>query len=187
MKKKILIGLGIAVVMVLLGSFYFYKKVVPEMAAKAIVKGEYSAFVPKKIQRKVNAMREKVNKPIDKALVATASSGITLEQLFAAIDQVDKQEVETTYNLIKEQNVTDPQKAFDIAYTNISIEAFDPMILKPVYDEIIKKEQILMGINVIESNNLLENLDMQMARSIAKQILMQKQDEIEERTDVVEF
>lgn len=187
MKKKILIGLGVLLILTLIGGFYFYKKVVPEMAAKAIVKGEYSPLVPKKIQTKVNAVRDKVNKPIDKALEATASSGITIEQLFAAIDQVDKTEVEQTYNQIRQNDVTDPQEAFKIAYKNISIEAFDPMILKPVYDEIIKKEHIVRGINMVEKNNILENLDMQMMRSVAKQILLQKQEEIKARTDAVQF
>jgi hypothetical protein len=187
MKKKILTGLGITLLIAIIGGFYFYKKVVPEMAAKAIVKGEYSPIVPKKIQNKVNAVRKTVNTRIDKAFDITTSNGITIDQLFAAIDQVDKQEVEKTYSLMKEKNVTDPQEAFKIAYANITIEAFDPMILKPVYDEIIKKEHILRGYNIIEKNNLLENLDMQMIRSVAKQILIQKQEEIKERTDVVNF
>lgn len=187
MKKKILIGLGVTLLIIIIAGFYFYKKVVPEMAAKAIVKGEYSVLVPKKIQKKVNAVRGKVNNRVEKALMATSSNGVTIDQIFEAIDQVDKSEIEKTYNIISSEKITDPHEAFKIAYENIKIEAFDPMILKPVYDEIINKGHIQMGINVIKNNNLLENLDMQMARSVAKQIILQKKEEIESRTDAVEF
>jgi uncharacterized protein YxeA len=185
--KKILIGLGVILIMAIIGGFYFYKQVIPKMAAKAIVKGEYSAFVPKKIQNKVNAARGEINNQVEKTLKATSSNGITIDQLYIAIDQVDKTEVETTYKLIMEGEITDPQEAFNIAYSNIEIEVFDPMILKPVYDEIIKKEHIIRVVKTIESNNLLENLDMQMARNVAKQILMQKQEEIKGRTDAIKF
>lgn len=187
MKKKILIGLGIAVVMVLIGSFYFYKKEIPKMAAKAIVKGEYSPIVPTKIQNKVNAARQEVNEKVEKTLMVSMSNNITIDQLFSAIDQVDKQEVRKAYDLIKEKNITDPQEAFEVAYDNIKIEAFDPLVLKPAYDEIIKKHHVLMGLNLIEKYNLFETLDVAMARSVVKQILVQKQEEIKERTDVVEF
>lgn len=187
MRKKIVIGLAVILVLAMAGGFYFYKKEVPKMAAKAIVKGEYSPLVPKKIQTKVNAAREEVNEKVEKTLIVSMSNDITIEQLFAAIDQVEKQEVKKVYDLIKEKNITDPQEAFKVAYDNIKIEAFDPLVLKPAYDDIIKKHHVLMGLNLIEKYNLFETLDVAMARSIAKQILLQKKEEIESRTDALNF
>ncbi|MEQ8475259.1 hypothetical protein [Fulvivirga sp.] len=187
MRKKIMISLAVILILAIAGGFYFYKKEVPKMAAKAIVKGEYSPLVPKKIQTKVNAARQEVNEKVEKTLIVSMSNDITIEQLFAAIDQVEKQEVEKVYDLIKEKNITDPQEAFKVAYDNIKIEAFDPLVLKPAYDDIIKKHHVLMGLNLIEKYNLFETLDVAMARSIAKQILLQKKEEIESRTDALNF
>lgn len=180
--KKALIIVLILLVLGAVGAFIFYKVAVPKMAAKAIVKGEYSAVIPQKVQKKIEDVRDTINHRFDEVIAITQKENITIEQLMKGIDEVEKKEVLATYKEVISKQVTDPEKIFNIAYKHIKIEAFDPMVLKETFLSHAKPQHIKRGLQFAEKNKIMESLDMQMARSVAKQILREKQKEIEEKT-----
>ncbi|MTI22488.1 hypothetical protein E1176_15760 [Fulvivirga sp. RKSG066] len=184
--KKILIITSLVLVAVLAAAFYAYKKVIPEMTAKAIVKGEYSVFIPKKVESKISIVRDTVNRKIDEVVMIADSEGITIEQLIAGLEEVDKNEVMAAYRDVKKNNLSAPEEIFDSAYKNIKIEAFDPLLLKPAFVKHIQRDHVDKVMHFVEKNNIMENLEMNMYRNIAKQVLYEKQDELRQKVEVIE-
>lgn len=185
--KKILILVLAFLIIGLIGGWYVYRVQIPKMAASAIIKGEYSAFVPQKIQRKINKIRDSLNNQIEEVLTITDTLGISIEDILAGLEEVDKQEVINTYEQIKETKPSTTSQVFQIAYDNIKISAFDPMVLRGPFVKHAKMKQITRAMQYVEDNDLLDNLDMDLMRRTAKEILLQKKEEILKRTDKIKF
>jgi len=184
--KKFLIIVAVIIIVALGGGYYFYTQVVPKMAAKAIVKGEYSPIIPNRVRKKIGVVRNTVNHQVEDVIHIAEDQGITMEQLMQAIDEVDKKEVMNTYQEVIKRQTLDPEEVFNIANQNIKIEAFDPLLLKPAFIKYATEPRINQVLQFVKKNHLMENLDMNMVRSVGKQILLEKAKEIKNKVEVVE-
>jgi cobalamin biosynthesis Mg chelatase CobN len=173
--KKTVLVLGLLIALAI-GGYIGFKIYMERMIAKAIVStNELPAYLPEKVREKVKKVRIPVNQGAD-VIINTMhqSKKVTLDQILKAIDNVTEEQAFAMLELLNNTKVENTDQVFDMAKKQFPVD-FDVEIFRKAYHEKVSMRLIKKA--MVHGNRLKENQDMdfESARSILKQILIQKE------------
>lgn len=166
--------LGLLALVVYVG----YTIYLPKAMTQALVENQDLERLPDQIKEEVALVKEEVEKQMDKLPELMKESDIEYEDLVAAIDEVDVDQIGSVIEELKLNNWETPDDVFDIATNHIELEGFDLEKLRPLFNEYVSQERIHELIERAEKNEFLTLLGIPMAKEFAKGILESKKDEI---------
>jgi hypothetical protein len=172
--KKLLIGFLLLLALVGAAAFLFYKFYLPELVAEALVEEGNVVSMPDFVQKKIEKLRVPVNKNAANIIAEIHDKGIPLSKVLAEIDKIDHDKVNTTLHELKTSNPTNTNEVFNILKTHLNpdIEPFRKDFNKKVNMKMVQK-----GIRQIEEYNLDKEADLELAKEIAKQVIIRKEAE----------
>jgi hypothetical protein len=174
-KPLLVVGLLIALA---ISGYIGFKYYMERMIANAIVSSnELPAYLPEKVKEKVMKVRVPVNQGAD-VIITTMheSKKVTLDQILNAIDNVTEEQAYAMLESLNKTKVENTDQVFDLAKKQFPVD-FDVEIFRKAYHQKVSMRLIKKAI--VHGNRLKENQDMdfESARSIIKQILIQKEKE----------
>ncbi|MBK6266532.1 hypothetical protein JKA74_15915 [Marivirga sp. S37H4] len=183
MKKYPLI---IIIVFLLLSSavFYGYNYVYPRVVAHAIVSKQYVGLLPEKFKDRIELISDTVNQRVSRMFEITEDNGVTMDDLLNAIDEIEEQEVRNALAELYETDIQSVEQVYEIGVKHIKIQSFDPQVLRAPFIEHVKLHHVKKGLKYIKRHDLQNQMSSKSARSIAKQILIQKKEKIQSKADI---
>jgi hypothetical protein len=180
--KKLLITLSILLVLAL-GGYMLYQHYYPKMVADAIVNDKYNKVIPKKYQPKFKELKDSVNNKVDNLMDVAEVNNVSFDQLIEGIDEVQEDDVRAALDELKNTKIKSVEQVFEIGKKHIKIDSFDPEILREAFLKNVQIKHIKKGLRYIETHDLLNKMDPETAKAIAKQLILQKKEKIEQKTE----
>ena len=179
--RKLILSLIVVMLIVSIGGYYLYRNHFTDMIAQAVVAESLPAYMPKRMQKRIQAIGEPINKGAEAILQEMQASDIPMEEMLSVIDNTTE---EQAYNLLDELNSREPKsvnEVFSIAKKHISAD-FDIEIFRQPFNEHLNMKQIQKGLRHANQNRKMQALDFTTAKIILRKILLEKEQEIKEST-----
>lgn len=175
MKKGIVRCFVIVSILAILGYavYFFY---FPQMVAEAIVSDNPPAYIPKRIQNRIDEFRIPINKGVEDVVSHIHEANIPIEEVLEAIDETSEEEA---YLLLEELNQTKIRSAdqvFTITKQHLDTD-FDMEIFRKPFTENVDIKLIQKWIKYANVNRKTKDIDIETARAIVKQVLIEKEKE----------
>jgi hypothetical protein len=170
MKKTTLLLVFCLAAAVIYISYIHY---MPRLIAQVIVAEKLPPFIPTRVQQKIETVRKPVNESAAGVVEQIHKAHIPMNKVLNMIDNTTE---EQAYSMLDELTTTPlktTDQAFDIAKKHISAD-FDIEVLRKPFNENVDLKLIKMGIRYGNSNRK-NNIDIETAKVIAKQLLLQKE------------
>jgi hypothetical protein len=164
-----------AVVILGFAGYLAYQLYFPVMVARSIT-NETSYLVPKNVQVRIQKIRKPVNEGAETLVQTMHRSGITIDQILHAIDEATE---EQAFSMLDELNGMEIQSAdqfFSLAKNHFPVE-FDVEVFREPFSEKVNIQLIRKAIKYANIYRKREEFDAETAKSIAKRILLQKEEE----------
>jgi hypothetical protein len=174
--KKFGIWLLALVITAGIGAYVFYKFYLPGLVAKELVKDEESVYVPRFVKAKIRKYKAPVNKGAHDVIKEMHKSNVTLEQLLQAIDETEEEQVRGMLAELNQINLKSTDQVFDVAKKHFT-PGFDIEILRKPFNDNVSLDMVKNGLKQANSYASQADLDPEMAKAVAKQILIQKEKE----------
>jgi hypothetical protein len=152
-----------------------YIHYMPQLVAQAIIAEKLPAFIPTRVQHKIETVRKPVNESAAGVVEQIHKAHIPINKV---LDMIDNTTEAQAYSMLDELTVTPlktTDQAFDIAKKHISAD-FDIEVLRKPFNDNIDLKLIKIGIRYGNANRKKE-IDIETAKVIAKQLLLQKEKE----------
>ncbi|HYF67526.1 MAG TPA: hypothetical protein VD884_05285 [Ohtaekwangia sp.] len=174
MKKT---GIVIVVVLILAVAGYLgYEAFFPKLIAHSITAEESPAWMPNSVDTKIKKIRKPVNEMASAVIKHAHKSNVSIEDVLKAIDEAKE---EQAYALLEELNKTEIQstdQVFNMAKKHFPVD-FDVEIFRETFNKKVTLHHIKKGLRYANSYKEREEFDPETAKSVAKQILLQKEAE----------
>jgi hypothetical protein len=162
-----------------IGSYIAFKIYMQKMIAHAIVSpNELPSYLPEKVKEKVKKVKVPVNQGAEAIIITMQQSQkVTLDQILKAIDNVTEQQAYAMLDTLNNTKIQNTDQVFDIAKQHFPVD-FDVEIFRKAYREKVSMRLIKKGISYGNRFKKNQDMDFESARSILKQILIQKEHEL---------
>ena len=171
-----------AITLIGFAAYVGYEVYLPQLIATSIIE-KPASFVPDRIQNKLERIRKPVNEGA-KIVVETAhKSGVTMEQILKAIDATEEKQALAFLDELNKTKIENPNQVFSMAKRHFPVE-FDVEIFRSVFNERVDMAMIKKGVRYANMYKNKDEFDSETAKSIAKEILLQKEDEFKKITNV---
>ena len=175
--KRVLLFLGL--ITVLVSTLYLaFKIYVPNAIANAITSAELPVYLPEQIKLKVKKIKGPVNEGASTIIKTLHTSNVTLTQVLQAIDNTTEEQAYALLDSLNEKQPENIDQFFDMVKYHFPVE-FDVEVFRKPYHEKINMRLIKKGIAYANHYKKSEEIDFETARSIMKQILIQKEQEFD--------
>ncbi len=183
--KKLVLILAIILCLIAVTGWYYYKVAFPKMVAEAVVNKKYPRLMPEKYREGLASVGDTLDTRIQHLIEISESKGISLDELITGIDQIQEDQVRNAVNEVLSTKITNVEQVFDIGIKHIKVQAFDPEELRGPFLENVNLQHIKKGIRYIKTHRILEEMDPDTVRKIARQILIEKRKKIVDKVDVI--
>lgn len=157
-------------------AFVGYKYYLPHVVAKAVTSNDEHIFLPEDVKLKINKIKEPVNNKAAEVIKTIHKSGLTLQQILDAIDDIEEEQALAFLDELNNTELKSTDQIFNIAKKHFPVD-FDVEVLRKPFSEKVKLRTIEKAIT--RGNKLRETneVDFETLKSIAKKILLQKEEE----------
>lgn len=178
MKKRILWLASISIVLTAC-VYGFYQWYVPKLVIEAILNPESQlpSYVPERVKKTIKSIETQANKRSTVVIAAMHSSGVTIEEALAAIDDVEEEQVYAALDELNSTEIVDIDQVFDIAKKHIPVQQFDVEKLREPYRKVATIPRIQRGLKAANKARQSYFDDPEMVREIAKKLLVEKEKE----------
>lgn len=179
--KKLLIPVLIVAVLGIAG-YALYRSVMPELIAGAAVSDSLPSYIPKRLKARIESIRSPINKGTEAMIKQMHASEIPLKKVLQTVDNITE---EQAYAFLDEVTRTQPEttdEVFDIAIKYFPAE-FDPEVFRKPFNEHFKIKQIRDAVAYANQNRKSNDVELTAAKAILKNILIEKEKEVEERSE----
>ena len=177
MKKLIIFVLMLAVIGAI--AYAGYRYYLPSMIAETLMSDEPSSLVPAEMQEKVEAVKLKIDKEIEKLPVFMKEHKIVYEDLQVMIDRADPDQFIDAYVELATTRITSADQVFDIGMKHVRISGYDLEVFRAAFVENTSVEDIQKVIDKVEDNEFLTNMSFPVIKETAKKLLDSKKTEIQ--------
>jgi len=176
--KKILIGLIALILILVAGGYIVYKFYMDDLVAEAILaKEDVPSFVPAKVKAKIDKYRIPINYGAEEVVKKMHESKISLDQIIKAIDEAPEDQAYALLDELKKTKIKSSNQVFDMVKERFPVP-FDIEVFRKPFNEKVDVKIIRKGISYATMHE--ETIDVDMAKSVAKKILLQKEKEYNE-------
>lgn len=180
--KRFLIWIVSLTIVVCIAALIIYKFYLPTFVAKAIVREDVPALVPKYVKAKINEYKIPVNQGAEDVIQSIHRSDISLHELFDAIDNTDEDQI---YAMLDEFYVRKPNntnEVFDLAKKHFHV-GFDMEVLREPFNKNMDMKLIRKGVGYANAYRNEHAIEHGIAKAIAKKILLEKEMEYNQSVD----
>jgi hypothetical protein len=179
--KKLSLVLS-ALILIGFAIFVGYEVYLPEMIAMSITT-EPSSLVPDNIESRLQKIRKPVNDGAKTVVETMHKSGVTMDQILKAIDDTEEEQAFAFLNEISNMKIESSDQIFTVAKKHFPVE-FDVEIFREPFNKKVNIASIKKGIRYANIYKDKEEFDAATAKSIAKRILLQKEEEFKRLTGI---
>lgn len=158
------------------GVFIFYKFYLPGVIADALVQEKEPAYIPKFVQTKIRKYKAPVNKGAEDVIQEIHKSDISLDQILEAIDKTEAEQVYSMLDELSHTEIKNTNQVFDLASRHFPVN-FDIEVLRAPFIKNVTMAMIQKGLAQANEKRGEEGVDPEMAKSVIKQILRQKEND----------
>jgi hypothetical protein len=162
-----------------IGSYIAFKMYMQKLIANAIVSpNELPSYLPEKVKEKVKKVKIPVNQGAEAIIITMQQSNtVTMDQILKAIDNVTEEQAYAMLESLNNTKIKNTDQVFDMAKQHFPVD-FDVEIFRKAYREKVSMRLIKKGISYGNRFKRNQDMDFESARSILKQILVQKEHEL---------
>jgi hypothetical protein len=164
------------IVLIAISGYITYQLYFPAMVAKSIV-SESSFVFPKSLSEKISKIRGPVNVGVSSIVETVHHSGLTIDDILLAIDNATEEQANALLDELNSTEITDADHFFDLVKKHFPVP-FDVEVFREPFKQKITIRQIRKGIIYANIYKERDEIDAQTAKSIAKRILLQKEEEL---------
>lgn len=176
--KRFLLAVIILGLFVWAGIYIFYRVFLPDLVAKAIVSEQTPAYIPRRLMNRVDELRAPVNKGADEMIKEMKRNEIPLDEVVDVIESTSEDEAYAFLQHLNESNPTTPDQVFDIAKEHLKAD-FDIEVFRKPFVENVSMASIKKAMRYANTNQKTKDLDIVTGRAIAKQILIEKYNQVQ--------
>lgn len=177
--KNIFLFLALILAIVAVGGYALYRSIMPDMIAEAVLADSAPAYIPKRLQPRVEAIRTPINKGTEAIVLKMHSSGVPLEKVLKSIDNVTEEQVYRFLDAVNDQAPETTDEVFTIATKHFNTE-FDAEVFREPFNQHFKMSQIRNALAYVNMNRKSNDVDIETAKAILKKIMIEKEKEINE-------
>lgn len=177
--KKILISTLLILTVLASGAYVLYRTVMPRVIADAIVAEPLPAYIPKRLQTRVEAIKTPINKGTEAMIEKMHASDIPLDKVLKTVDNITEKQA---YAFLDEVNAKQPattNEVFNLAKKHFDTE-FDLEVFREPFTQHFKIGQIRNALAYANMNRKSNDVDIVTAKAILKKIIIEKEKEINE-------
>lgn len=179
--KTLFIILLIAVMLIGAGLWYSYKRVIPRMVGNAIVEETDPAVFPEPYKEKIRRVRKPANHAAEKIVREIDSLNIPFSAFLRLIDETENETIVETITALKSQEPTTTNEVFNIVKEHVPSKEFDLEILRKPFLKYATMDRYDQGLQYIDNNQVIEQIEEMPFREIVKEVLIQKRAEIDRK------
>jgi hypothetical protein len=179
--RKFIIVLFVIAAIVAGGLWYGYYHLIPQMVGKAIVEESEPAVLPGPYKAKISRIRKPVNRATEKLIQEIDSLNIPFAAILRLIDETENSDVVNTIEELKSAQPTSPNAIFNIVKKNIHSREFDLELFRKPFLKYATMERYRYGMQYIDRNEVIEQIEDMPYKEIMKEILLQKRAEIDRK------
>jgi hypothetical protein len=157
-------------------AYYAYQHFLPDVVAHSITSDTEHSWMPFDGNTKIKRIKKPVNEIANAVIKKAHESNISIDDVLRAIDNAKE---EQAYALLDELNSTEiesPDQVFTITKKHFPVD-FDIEVFRPAFNEKVKIGHIKRGLKLANQYKDQQEIDAETAKSIAKKILLQKEEE----------
>lgn len=159
------------------GGYFLYRTFAATIIADAVVSESLPAYIPKRLQTRVESIRRPLNKGANAMLQKMHESRIPLDQVLQAIDDVSEEEAYAFLDDLNRAKPSDTDEVFDIAKKHFHTD-FDPEVFREPFNRHFDIRQIRNGIAYANLNRRSNDVDITTAKAILKKVIIEKEKEV---------
>lgn len=178
--RKLITSVLIITAIFAIGSYVFYKFYFPGVVAAAIASEETPAYLPKFLQKKIEAVSTPVNAGAKDVVKQIHQSGIPIDKILAMIDNTTEEQAYLFLDELNESTLESTDQVFDIAKKHFPAD-FNIEILRKPFSQNVNLKMVEKGISFANNNRKLKDIDIEAAKAIAKKILLEKEKELQKQ------
>jgi hypothetical protein len=178
---KFIIILFVIIAIAAGGLWYGYYRMIPEMVGKAIVEESEPTGLPAPYKAKISRIRKPVNRATEKLIHQIDSLNIPFAAILRLIDETENSDVIKAIDDLKTENPTSPDAIFNIVKKNIPSREFDLELFRKPFLKYATMERYRYGMQYIDRNEVIEQIDEMPYREIMKEVLLQKRAELDRK------
>ncbi len=184
MRRKIIWFLAV-VILVGVGYFGYVRFVLPRYIARIIVNDELApGFLPNRYGKIFVKSKKQINVGADSVLRIMHREKISLAQLLHAIDEVNEDEAYQFLDELNSTAITSSNQVFDIGKKYFKPD-FDVELFREVFRKRFSVSQLKRGLLLANEHREEGDMSPEILRTIAKQILIEKERKIFEELSYV--
>jgi hypothetical protein len=178
MKKAITFSIAFLAVAAICAyiAFQFY---LPALMADAIVADDVPTYIPRRIQNRIEGLRKPLNKGSEEVVRKMHQANIPVEKMVEIIDNTTEEQAYALLDELNQQNITSPHQVFDIGKKYFPAD-FDTEMFRETFVTHMDMRLIRKGIKYGNINRKTKDVDFDIAKAIAKKIILEKEQEYQE-------
>jgi hypothetical protein len=180
--RKFLLLVVLLVALVAAGAFIIYKYYLTDFIANAIVTESVPAYIPKRMQSKIEAISAPLNKGTEAMLDNMHHSEISIEQVVKVVENTSEQQAYSMLDELNDSKPTSTDEVFDIAKKHVSAD-FDVEVFRKPFNDHVTMKQVKQAMNYANLNRKTNDVDIMTAKAIIKKILLQKEKEYQQSAE----
>lgn len=166
----------ISILLLACAGYLAYQLYLPVMVAKSF-SSTTSKLLPKDIQRKIEKVRKPVNESAELIVLRLhQSEGVTMDDLLNAIDNVTEDQALAFLDELNKTEIVSTDQVFSMTKKHFPVE-FNAEIFRKPFNEKASVPLIRKCIKYANIYKKRDEIDAETAKSIAKRILLQKEEE----------
>ncbi len=176
--KKIILSIVIILSIISIGGYFLYRFYITDFIAKTITAESVPAYIPRRMQNKIEEIRIPLNKGTEAMLQNMQASHISMNQVLEIVDNTSEAQA---YTLLDELNSIQPKntnEVFNIAKKHFTAD-FDLEVFRKPFNDHFDMKQLRKVIAYANLNRRSSEVDFNTAKAIIKKILLQKEKEYE--------
>jgi hypothetical protein len=177
--RKFFLLVVMLVALIAVGGFLLYKYYLTDFIANAIVSESVPAYIPKRMQSKIEAISKPLNKGTEAMLANMHHSQISIDQVVKVVETTSERQAYSLLDELNESKPTTTDEVFDITKKHVSAD-FDVEVFRQPFNDHVTMKQVRQAMNYANLNRKTNDVDITTAKAIVKKILLQKEKEYQQ-------
>lgn len=174
--RKLIIGILVALSILCLGAFLFYKVYLPSAIAHIITDAETPSYLPSFAEENLAKYKEPINKGASELVQALHDRNIPVEEVIRALDETTEAEIQAALDELKASDIKTTDQAFDIIASHVKTD-LDIERLREPFKQHVNIQTIQRVLNDNDFKQYQDLLNASTIKEVVKEVLIQKEAE----------
>jgi len=178
--KRIFVSMAILTLLAV-GGYALYQAVMPGLIAEATTSESLSNYIPKRLKARMEAIKNPLNRGTEAMIEQMHASEIPLEKVLETVDNITEDQAYAFLDEVTSAQPGTTDEVFDIAKKHFNT-GFDPEVFREPFNKHFEIRQIRNAVTYANQNRKFNDVELITAKAILKNILIEKDQEMGERS-----